>query len=180
MLASVIIVCDYVCDDDSTNGSSNPQLVFSYWICRCISWQQSQQNIHRGLSDLSKAYDRYTQDHFWHLLDTINMLLGSQIVQIVRSREVAWAEKIIHTHATFHRNRLYECGVTHRLATLLGTFRSKILSTQNIGITDDDIIGIVDDDDMTWNRNPDEEERNTFLLIDSISTYTLACNKRVR
>jgi len=46
------------------------------------------------------------------------------------------------SHATFHRNGLYEHGVLYCLTTLLGTFRTKILSTQDIGITDDTIIGI--------------------------------------
>jgi pyruvate-formate lyase-activating enzyme len=56
----------------------------------------------------------------------INMSLGSQIVQIKRSLEVAREYHEDHRHATFHRNGFYEYGVIHRLANLLlGTFRIK-------------------------------------------------------
>ena len=87
----------------------------------------------------------------------INMSLGSQIVQIKRSLEVAEAYYDEHRHATFNRNGFYEYGVIHHLANLLGTFRIKILSMQDIGLSDDDITRIADED-MIWNRNPNEQD----------------------
>jgi hypothetical protein len=71
--------------------------------------------------------------------------------------DVAKAYYAKHTHATFHQNGFYEYGLIHHLATILGTFRIKILPTQDIGFTDDDITRIADDD-MIWNRNPDEKD----------------------
>jgi hypothetical protein len=84
------------------------------------------------------------------------MSLGSQIVQIKRSLEVAEAYCDEHRHATFNQNGFYEYGVIHRLANLLGTFRIQILSMQDIGLSDDDITRIADED-MIWNRNPNEQ-----------------------
>ena len=47
-----------------------------------------------------------------------------------------------HTHATFHRDALYNDGVIQHLASLYshGTFSAKTLSKQDVGIVADDIV----------------------------------------